>query len=77
MGAKKKAISVIFFFLDIQIAPKLENPQPCTLVRLFSFDHKSYSFSFFLIVEQPNLIVLEYMANGALDKYLQVITCVL
>ena len=41
-------------------------------MRLFSFDYERYLFSFFLIVERPNLIVLEYMANGALDKYLQV-----
>jgi len=26
----------------------------------------------FFIIERPNVIVLEYMANGALDKYLQV-----
>ena len=67
---------VVFFIFDILIRCKTGRPsmnaQIHPFVRLFGFDYKRYLFSFFLIVERPNLIVLEYMANGALDKYLQV-----
>ena len=38
----------------------------------FYVDDKPHSLLFCVIVERPNLIVLEFMANGALDKYLQV-----
>ena len=44
----------------------------CVFLRLFSFGNECCSFLFFLIIGRPNLIVLEFMANGALDKYLQV-----